>query len=290
MEVSGQRSPVALKGSISLAFSPCPNDTFMFAALANGWIDTGEFKFEIIMADIEELNRLAGDGKTDISKMSFPAFAHAADEYILLQSGSALGKGCGPLLISKNMFGEEEVKNLSIAIPGKMTTANLLLSIFFPEVNNKTEMLFSEIENAVMEGKCDAGVIIHENRFTYRNKGLQLLSDLGKKWENTAHLPLPLGCIAGKKILGEETLLKVEGLIKQSIEFAFSHTEKVMPYVRVHTQEMDEYVMQQHIELYVNHYSIALSAEGRQAVSELLNKGHKAGLLPPLNREIFLHE
>ncbi len=290
MEVSGQRSPIALKGSISLAFSPCPNDTFMFAALANGWIDTGEFKFQIIMADIEELNRLAGDGKTDLSKMSFPAFAHASYEYVLLQSGSALGKGCGPLLISKNKFGEEEVKNLSIAIPGKRTTANLLLSIFFPEVNNKTEMLFSEIENAVLADKCDAGVIIHENRFTYRQKGLQLLSDLGRKWEESIRQPLPLGCIAGKRMLGNEVLLKTEALIKQSIEFAYANPEKVMPYVRAHAQEMDEHVMRQHIELYVNRYSIALGAEGKKAVMVLLSKGMESGLLPSLNKEIFLHE
>lgn len=275
---------------LSLAFSPCPNDTFMFAALANGWIDTGKLKFEIIMGDIEELNRLAGDGKTDISKMSFPAFAHAADEYILLQSGSALGKGCGPLLISKNKFGEEEVKNLSIAIPGKRTTANLLLSIFFPEVNNKTEMLFSEIENAVLDGRCDAGVIIHENRFTFRQKGLILLSDLGKKWEESMQQPLPLGCIAGKRNLGKEVLLKIESLIKQSIEYAYANPEKVMPYVRTHAQEMDERVMQQHIKLYVNHYSIALSAVGRQAVAALFDKGHNAGLLSALNKEIFLKE
>ncbi len=272
-----------------LAFSPCPNDTFMFAALANGWIDTGKLKFEIIMADIEELNRLASDGKTGISKMSFPAFAHAANEYVLLQSGSALGKGCGPLLISKNKYQEEEVKNLSIAIPGRRTTANMLLSIFFPEAKNKKEMVFSEIENALLAGKCDAGVIIHENRFTYRQKGLQLLSDLGKKWEESMQLPLPLGCIAGKRNLEADILSKVELLIKQSIEYAYAHPEKVMPYVRTHAQEMDKQVMQQHIELYVNRYSIALGAEGKQAVVALLNKGHQAGLLPPLNKEIFLH-
>lgn len=290
MGVSNQRSPAALKGAITLAFSPCPNDTFMFAALANGWIDTGELKFEITMADIEELNRMAGEGKTDISKMSFPAFAHAANEYLLLQSGSALGKGCGPLLISKNKYGEEEVKNLSIAIPGNRTTANLLLSIFFQDAKNKTEMVFSEIENAVLDGRCDAGVIIHENRFTYLQKGLRLLSDLGKKWEESMQQPLPLGCIAGKRNLGKEVLLKIESLIKQSIEYAYAHPEKVMPYVRTHAQEMDERVMQQHIELYVNRYSIALGAEGKQAVTDLLNRGHKSGLLPSLNREIFLQE
>lgn len=290
MGVSNQRSPAALKGAITLAFSPCPNDTFMFAALANGWIDTGELKFEITMADIEELNRMAGEGKTDISKMSFPAFAHAANEYLLLQSGSALGKGCGPLLISKNKYGEEEVKNLSIAIPGNRTTANLLLSIFFQDAKNKTEMVFSEIENAVLDGRCDAGVIIHENRFTYLQKGLRLLSDLGKKWEESMQQPLPLGCIAGKRNLGKEVLLKIESLIKQSIEYAYAHPEKVMPYVRTHAQEMDERVMQQHIELYVNRYSIALGAEGKQAVTELLNRGHKSGLLPSMNREIFLQE
>jgi Predicted periplasmic solute-binding protein len=182
---------------LQLAFSPCPNDTFMFAALANRWMDTRGLTFEIIMADIEELNRMAANGKTDISKMSLPAYARSAGDYVMLESGSALGKGCGPLLISKNHYSESDVSRLSIAIPGRMTTANLLLGIFFPEAKNKTEMIFSGIEEAVLNQSCHAGVIIHENRFTYRQKGLNLLSDLGLKWEESMRLPLPLGCIAG---------------------------------------------------------------------------------------------
>jgi 1,4-dihydroxy-6-naphthoate synthase len=273
---------------LSLAFSPCPNDTLMFAALANGWIDTGDIKFEIILADIEELNRMAVQGVADISKMSFPAFANAGNHYVLLQSGSALGTGCGPLLISREKYREADISKLTIAIPGKMTTANLLLSIFFPEAKNKTEMVFSDIEDAILTGKCDAGVIIHENRFTYRQKNLLLLSDLGKKWEETMQMPLPLGCIAGKKVHEKETLLKTEKLIRQSIEYAYTHPENAMPYVRRHAQEMDEQVMKQHIELYVNRHSIDLGAEGKQAVIALLNKGHEAGLLPSAGQNVFL--
>lgn len=273
---------------LSLAFSPCPNDTFMFAALANGWIDTGEIKFEIILADIEELNRMAVKGVADISKMSFPAFANAGNHYVLLQSGSALGRGCGPLLISREKYREADISKLTIAIPGKMTTANLLLSIFFPEAKNKTEMVFSDIEDAILTGKCDAGVIIHENRFTYRQKNLLLLSDLGKKWEETMQMPLPLGCIAGKKVHEKGMLLKTEKLIRQSIEYAYTHPENAMPYVRRHAQEMDEQVMNQHIELYVNRHSIDLGAEGKQAVIALLNKGHEAGLLPSAGQNVFL--
>jgi 1,4-dihydroxy-6-naphthoate synthase len=273
---------------LSLAFSPCPNDTFMFAALANGWIDTGDIKFEIILADIEELNRMAVQGVADISKMSFPAFANAGNHYVLLQSGSALGRGCGPLLISREKYREADISKLTIAIPGKMTTANLLLSIFFPEAKNKTEMVFYDIEDAILTGKCDAGVIIHENRFTYRQKNLLLLSDLGKKWEETMQMPLPLGCIAGKKVHEKGMLLKTEKLIRQSIEYAYTHPENAMPYVRRHAQEMDEQVMKQHIELYVNRHSIDLGAEGKQAVIALLNKGHEAGLLPSAGQNVFL--
>lgn len=274
---------------LRLAFSPCPNDTFMFAALANGWIHTEGLEFEMALEDIEQLNSRAQQLNADFLKMSFPAYAHCAEQYVLLDSGSALGNGCGPLLISKNRLEEKDIPSLRIAIPGKMTTANLLLSIFFPEAKNKTEIIFSEIENAVLNNRADAGVIIHENRFTYRQKGLLLLSDLGKKWENNMHSALPLGCIAAKRNLPAEGLLLINKLMRKSIEFAFANPEKVMPYVRAHAQEMNEQVMQQHIALYVNRHSIALGTEGKQAVMKLLNKGFEAGLLPEIKQPPFIN-
>jgi 1,4-dihydroxy-6-naphthoate synthase len=273
---------------LQLAFSPCPNDTFMFAALANGWLDTEGTSFEIVLEDIEQLNQRAVRKEADVIKMSFPAFAQCAGNYTLLESGTALGNGCGPLLITKNHYSESDVSRLSIAIPGRMTTANLLLSIFFPEAENKTEMIFSEIEEAVLSGRHDAGVIIHENRFTYRQKGLLLLADLGKKWEETMCCPLPLGCIAVKRNLTVELKNQICRLVRKSIEYAFANRERVMPYVKQHAQEMDEQVMQQHIELYVNRYSIALGTEGKQAIMKLLKKGYEAGLLPEIKHTVFL--
>src|SRR6185436_3372014 len=237
---------------IILGFSPCPNDTFMFCALVNGMIDCEGLEFEPVMEDVETLNRKALNTELDVTKLSFGVYARVAKNYLILNSGSALGKNCGPLLISKKDYslfsplspGEgpgvrSDIDKLKIAIPGKFTTANLLLSIFFPHAKNKTEMIFSEIENAVLNERVDAGLIIHENRFTYQQKGLKKIADMGELWEEKINAPLPLGCIAVKRNADTGLQRKMDSLINKSIRFAFDHPEKVMDYVKKYSQEMD---------------------------------------------------
>lgn len=257
--------------NITIGFSPCPNDTFMFAALINGWIDTGGLHFQARMGDIESLNEWAESSLLDITKMSFNRFFGVEDRYRLLSSGAALGRGCGPLVIASDPMDPLAVQKGSIAIPGVWTTAHLLFSIFYPEAKNKHFMAFHEIEEAVLNGSVDAGVIIHENRFTYQEKGLVKITDLGEAWENKTGLPIPLGGIFGSITLPSKTIQQVERLIMQSILFAKTHPEKVMPYVRQYAQEMDDEVMKSHISLYVNDFSLDLGEEGRTAIAALKN-------------------
>ena len=255
---------------LSLGFSPCPNDTFIFDALVNKKIDTAGFEFEVVLQDVETLNQWALQGRLDITKLSFPAFFQSIDEYILLNSGSALGKGVGPLLISKSEVKDQEQKmeNLIIGLPGLHTTANLLFSFAYPNALKKKFMIFSSIEEAVLRGKIDLGVIIHENRFTYQQKGLYKIRDLGEYWEQQMNAPIPLGAIAIKRKLGAAAG-KVNSLIKQSLDFAYSNYPVIADYVKQHSQEMSEDVMRQHIDLYVNNYSLDLGIEGRLAIETL---------------------
>ncbi|HKR04412.1 MAG TPA: 1,4-dihydroxy-6-naphthoate synthase [Bacteroidia bacterium] len=273
---------------ITIGFSPCPNDTFMFCALVNGMIDCEGLNFEPVIDDVETLNQKALRGELDVTKLSVSAFAQASKNYLVLNSGSALGKNCGPLLISKRNYSVHDIDNLKIAIPGKYTTANLLLSIFFPDAKNKTEMIFSEIENAVMNESVDAGLIIHENRFTYQQKGLKKIADMGELWEQNTNALLPLGCIAIKKDISAVLQNKIDGLVNKSTSFAFQYPGKVMDYVRSHSQEMDDKVMQQHIDLYVNEFSLALGSEGKKAIELLFKKGNAAKLLPEISGQIFV--
>ena len=256
---------------VSLGFSPCPNDTFIFDALVNHKIDTEGLEFETVLEDVETLNQWALQGKLDITKLSFPAFFQSLDKYVLLNAGSALGKGVGPLLISNNEQGtpNDEINHFSIAIPGINTTANLLLSFAFPHAKNKIPMIFSAIEDAVLAGQADAGVIIHENRFTYRQKGLHKIMDLGEYWEEKMKLPVPLGGIAAKRRLPEDRIKKTDRLIRKSIEYAFANYPLITDYVKLHSQSMSKDVMRQHIELYVNSFSLDLSEEGKKAVEKL---------------------
>lgn len=277
-----------MKTKLLMGFSSCPNDTFMFCALVNGLIDCGNIEVIPVIEDVETLNAHALRARLDVTKLSMNAYAHASQNYFILNAGSALGNNCGPLLISKKKHEAEGVKNLHIAIPGRYTTANLLLSIFFPEAVNKTEMIFSEIENAVLQDKADAGLIIHENRFTYQQKGLLKIADMGELWEQKTNAPIPLGCIAVNKKLDTSLQLTIDSLLLQSIQFAFANPAKVMNYVKKHSQEMDENVMQQHIQLYVNEFSLALGAEGKKAIQLLLKKGNEAGLLPQTPSQIFI--
>lgn len=255
---------------LTLGFSPCPNDTFIFDALVNNKIDTEDLEFETVLEDVETLNQWALEGKLDITKLSFPAFFQSLDNYVLLNAGSALGKGVGPLLISKNSPEPGfRITDQSIAIPGINTTANLLLSFAFPEATNKIPMIFSAIEDAVLTGKTNLGVIIHENRFTYQQKGLHKVMDLGENWEEKMKTPIPLGGIAISQSIKRSTALKVTRLIRKSLEYAFSNYPLITDYVKEHSQEMSEDVMKQHIDLYVNNFSIDLGVEGKEAINTL---------------------
>ena len=258
---------------LTLGFSPCPNDTFIFDALVHHKIDTEGLEFEVIFADVEQLNKWACQGKLDITKLSYNAFTHCVNDYALLDSGSAIGNNCGPLLIKKlNTILTKESK---IAIPGKYTTANMLLNIAFPEYQNKVELLFSEIENNVLEGRVDAGLIIHENRFTYQEKGLEKVKDLGEFWEEETGLPIPLGGIVVKRELPLATQQKIERVLRKSVEFAFENPNSSADYVKFHAQEMGKEVVDAHIALYVNNYSISLGEQGRKAVELLFEKSGK---------------
>lgn len=254
---------------LSLGFSPCPNDTFIFDALVNKKIDTEGLEFDVVLEDIQTLNEWANEGRLHITKLSFPAFFQNSDKYQMLNSGAALGKGVGPLLIAKKMVNVPDIHHSSIAIPGELTTANFLLSFAFPAAKNKTPILFSKIEDAVLMEKFDLGVIIHENRFTYQQKGLIRICDLGEIWEEKQKAPIPLACIAAKTTIEPGIRNKVSELIRASVEYAFARYPEITSYTKEHAQAMDEEVMRQHIELYVNNYSVDLGADGRKAINQL---------------------
>lgn len=259
------------ENKMTIAYSPCPNDTFIFDALINRRIES-EFAFDVNLADVEVLNRRAWQGFYDISKVSVAALPLISDKYELLDSGAALGFGCGPLLVSRENYdpSAQVVNQLKIAIPGQTTTANLLMKLAYQEAKKKEEVLFSEIEDSILRGQFDAGVIIHESRFTYEQKGLRLLRDLGEFWESTYGVPLPLGCIVIRKDLPESTKRRVERLIRESVEFAFANPEASAEYVAAHAAEMDPEVRKSHIGLYVNQFSVSLGEKGKAAISTLL--------------------
>jgi 1,4-dihydroxy-6-naphthoate synthase len=279
---------------LTLGFSPCPNDTFIFDAMVNGKIDTRGLSFDYVMEDVETLNRWAEGGKLNITKLSYNAFLNTVDKYALLHSGSALGKGVGPLLVTRGQnseSGDQKVAVLnpqsSIAIPGKNTTANLLLSLAFPEAKNKTEVLFSEIEQSVLDGQYDAGLIIHEGRFTYQQKGLVKIIDLGDWWENTMNAAIPLGGIVIKRDLGTELATTVDAVIKESLRYSWKNYPSLSSFITQNAQEMQENVMRQHIDLYVNEYSEDLGEEGRKAVMTLFEQAKETGLIDQMPADIF---
>ncbi|HPF50903.1 MAG TPA: 1,4-dihydroxy-6-naphthoate synthase [Draconibacterium sp.] len=273
---------------LTLGFSTCPNDTFIFDAMIHNKIDTEGLEFDVIMADVEELNRGAFAGTIDITKLSYHAFAYIADTYKLLTSGSALGRGNGPLLISKKEISSDEVKDIKVAIPGKNTTGNLLFSIFYPHINEKREYLFSDIEDAILDGEVDAGVIIHENRFTYQKKGLRKIVDLGEKWEEKTKSPIPLGGIVIHRKFPGDIQLKVNRVLKRSLQFAFEHPKSSYEFVKQFAQEMEEDVMQSHINLYVNDFSLELGIEGKKAINTLYEEAIKNGILSGIPDDIFV--
>jgi len=256
---------------LTIGFSPCPNDTFIFDALINKKIDTDGFSFEAVLEDVQTLNNWAIAGKLDISKISYGVLPLILKEYIVLNSGGALGKGVGPLLISKNeMDSHEKINEKTIAIPGENTTAHMLFSLAYPGAQHKQFIIFSGIEDAVINSQVDLGVIIHENRFTYQQKGLKKIIDLGEYWEKQTQYPIPLGGIVVKRNIDDSMQKKIDALIRKSVEYAFSNYPVLADYVKQHSQEMEETVMRQHIDLYVNNYSIDLGKDGKEAVKKLL--------------------
>ncbi|MFZ4558844.1 MAG: menaquinone biosynthesis family protein [Saprospiraceae bacterium] len=272
---------------LTLGFSPCPNDTFIFDALVHKKVDTEGLEFDIRLADVEELNQGAFAERLDMTKLSYHAYAYVAEQYALLDSGSALGNGCGPLLIAREPVPAADIPGLRIAIPGKYTTANFLLGLAFPEARDKTPFLFSDIEDAVLEKKADAGLIIHENRFTYASKGLVKLMDLGEYWEGTTGMPIPLGGIAIHRALPAEIRQTAGRVLRRSVEFALDNPRQTLDYVRCHAQEMDEAVMFQHIHLYVNEYTRELGSRGRAAVQLLFDRARERGLIPDSGSALF---
>lgn len=274
---------------LTLGFSPCPNDTFIFDALINNKIDTGGLSFDVTLADVETLNEWALQGKLDFTKLSYGVLPLVLHKYCVLNSGSALGSGVGPLLISNKEQGILNVEGNTIAIPGEHTTAHLLFSLAYPAAKNKIFIRYDEIENFVLEGK-GLGVIIHENRFTYADKGLHKITDLGDFWEKETGKPIPLGGIVAKRSIETEIKLKLDKLIAESIEYAFkNHYKELSDYVKEHAQEMNEAVMRKHIDLYVNDFSADLGADGKNAVQELLNVYQSMNNITPFQPiEIFL--
>lgn len=274
---------------ITLGFSSCPNDTYMFDALVHKKIDTEGFDFNYVISDVQELNRRAFVGDLQMTKLSYFAYSHVYQNYQILDSGSALGFANGPLFICKK--GDEKKINASsrILIPGKETTANLLFSIAYPEFTNKTECLFSEIEPKIMSGEYDAGVIIHEDRFTYAERGFSLLCDLGTYWESQTKSPIPLGAIVVRRDVPDDVKKTLSRLLKKSIEYANAHPMDSYAFIHEHAQAIEDDVLRKHIALFVNDFSLSLGEQGRKAVETLYRRAYEVGILSSEPSQIFLN-
>ena len=276
---------------LSLGYSPCPNDTFIFYALAHGRCNTVGLQFaEPLLEDVETLNHWAMAHRLDVTKLSFHALGHVLDEYCLLQAGSALGRGCGPLLVTT---AGKKLKNLAearIAIPGRHTTAALLFRMYAPDCIDLIEMRFDTIMEAIRDGSVDGGVIIHEGRFTYEQMGLVCLQDLGQWWEQTTGHPIPLGCIAARRSLGPDCIDRIDTAIRNSLEFARANPDRCLPYIRSYSQELEDEVVKSHIDLYVNDFSLNLGTDGLAAVEAFLQRGRAAGILPESDLPLLVDE
>jgi 1,4-dihydroxy-6-naphthoate synthase len=273
--------------SHSLGYSPCPNDTYIFYGLVHNCIRNAP-EFVEVLEDIETLNSLALDGKLDVTKISFHALAHLRDRYCLLHSGGALGRGCGPLVISASPLDPHDLTGSTIAIPGKLTTAALLLRLFNPQLENLVVLPFHEILQATQKGDVQAGLIIHESRFTYPDYGLHKVIDLGEWWEHETGHPIPLGGILARRDLGKPRIQEIDQALKASVEFAHANPETVRSYIKEHAQEMDEAVMQQHIDLYVNNYTLDYGPDGEAAIQDLISRAESAGIIPSTEKSLFI--
>ncbi len=270
----------------SLGYSPCPNDTFIFYALTHGKLDI-PFTVEERLEDVETLNQLALAGALDLTKISYHALGHLRDAYCLLRSGGALGRGCGPLVVSTDQATMADLRGKKIAIPGKLTTANLLLQLYGEGYDNLLLLPFDRIMPALQNGEADAGVIIHESRFTYQQRGFYQVQDLGAWWEEETGLPIPLGGILAKRSLGAETIRSVDAAVRRSLEYAHAHPDEPRSYIKANAQELDDAVIDSHIDLYVNDFSLDLGAEGIRAVETLLSKAEERGLVPGCDKPLI---
>ena len=279
---------LAMHDTLTLGFSTCPNDTFIFHALVHDVIDVRPFHFEAVLKDVEALNQDAARARLDVSKLSFAALGHVLDDYALLRSGAALGRDCGPLIVARPGISLADLGRRRVAVPGRWTTACLLLGLYMGQRPEAEAMTFDRIMPAVAEGRCDFGVIIHEGRFTYPQHGLVNLLDLGAWWEAQTGLPIPLGCIAVRRNLGPDGARKVEAMIRASVAYAFAHPRASQAYIRAHAQELAETVIRQHIELYVNEYTRDIGAQGEAAARLLLERARRVGMVPDMARPLFL--
>jgi 1,4-dihydroxy-6-naphthoate synthase len=275
---------------LSLGYSPCPNDTFLFYPLTHGRVDTGGLRFRVGLEDVETLNRLADTDALDVCKVSWHAYAHLRDRYVMLRAGGAMGRECGPLVVSRERLEPTALRGRRIAVPGNLTTAHLLLRLFDSEIEDIVPLPFHEIMPAVEQGTVDAGVVIHESRFTCQPRGLLKVVDLGEWWEHRTGLPLPLGGIAARRSLGPMILSELNGIIRCSVEYARRHPEESTHYVRHHSREMNDDVCAAHIGLYVNEFSLDPGREGEEAAAMLFSSGEKLGILPKFRTNIFLAE
>lgn len=273
---------------LTLGFSPCPNDTFMFYPLVHNLVDTGGLSYSERLEDVETLNQLALQGVLDVTKVSYHALGQIRDQYALLHSGSALGRGCGPLLVAAENIDPADLAGKTIAVPGRYTTALLLLRLFDPRLENFIVMPFNEIMDAVQKGNVDAGVIIHESRFTYQGFGLHKLLDLGEWWEMETGLPIPLGGIVARRSLGAGTIASIERALRAGVEYARKNPDQAAQYICEHAQEMSAEVCAAHIGLYVNDFSADLGEEGIRAIECLLERAERAGIIPASKEQLFI--
>jgi 1,4-dihydroxy-6-naphthoate synthase len=274
---------------ISLGYSTCPNDTFIFDALVNGKIDNEGLEFVPYLTDVEDLNLLAFKGELDVTKISYHAWLHVWKSYRILDAGSALGKGNGPVLVAMNQCLDPRYLSLSVAIPGEYTTANLLLRLAYPNIKEKKVFVFSDIEQAIIDGKTDAGVLIHENRFTYEKRGLVLLRDLGQFWEESTNAPIPLGGIMAHRRLPQETVATINRLVRKSLEFALADPQGTVEYMRRFAQSMDQHVLDSHLCAFVNEYTVELGDQGKKAIKILIDRSIAAGLINDVPKDYFIN-
>lgn len=273
---------------ITLGFSSCPNDTYTFDALIHKKIDTKGIDFKCVIADVQELNRRASIGDLQMTKLSYFAYAHVFETYQILDAGSALGFANGPLFICKKGYEANIGSHSKILIPGKETTANLLFSMAYPEYQDKTECLFSDIESRIMSGEYDAGVIIHENRFTYAERGFSMIRDLGSFWETETHTPIPLGAITIRRDMPDDLKQTINDLLRKSIEYANEHPTASNSFIHQYAQAIDDDVLKKHIHLFVNDFSLSLGNQGKNAIETLYKRAKQCKLIEKIPTEIFI--